>query len=61
MSANLSVTFVNWTSRVAIEGRVAELRRLSHSSNELMILGDYHVPFGKTEARTEALKWLWQA
>ena len=56
----MSVTFINWTSRVAIEARVAELRRLSHSSNDLMIPGDYHLPFGKTELRTEALKWLWQ-
>jgi hypothetical protein len=42
----MSVTFTNWTSRVAIEARVAELRR-------------YHPPFGKAEARTEALKWIW--
>ncbi|HET9687988.1 MAG TPA: hypothetical protein VFP79_12515 [Pseudolabrys sp.] len=41
-------------------GRVAELRRVSHSSNEPMIPWDYHLPFGKTEARTEALKWIWQ-
>jgi hypothetical protein len=57
----MSVTFMNWTSRVAIAGRVAEWRRQSYSSNELMIPGDYHLPFGRTEARTEALKWLWQA
>jgi hypothetical protein len=57
----MSVTFMNWTSRVAIAGRVAEWRRQSYSSNELMIAGDYHLPFGRTEARTEALKWLWQA
>jgi hypothetical protein len=31
-----------------------------HSSNELIIPGEYHLPFGKAEARTEALKWLWQ-
>ena len=53
--------FMNWTSRVAIAGRVAQLRRLSRDSNELMIPRDYHLPFGKTEARTQALKWLWQA
>ena len=57
----MSVTFLNWTSRVAIAGRVAEWRRQSYRSNELMIPGDYHLPFGRTEARTEALKWLWQA
>ena len=56
----MSVTFDNRTSRVAIEARIAQLRRLSHCSGELMILGDYQAPFGKVEARTEALKWLWQ-
>jgi hypothetical protein len=56
----MSGTFENWRSRVAIAGRVAELRRVSHSSNEPMIPWDYHLPFGKTEARTEALKWIWQ-
>ena len=47
----MSDTFMNWTSRVAIAGRVAERRRLSFSSNDLAIQGDYHLPFGKTEAR----------
>jgi hypothetical protein len=56
----MSGTFENWRSRVAIVGRVAALRRVSHSSNEPMIPWDYHLPFGKTEARTEALKWIWQ-
>ena len=51
---------MNWTSRVAIAGRVAEWRRISHSSSELIIPGDYYLPFDKTVARTEALKWLWQ-
>ena len=55
----MSATFVNWTSRVAIEGRVAELRRQSHNSNEPIIPWDYHLPFGKIEARTEASKWIW--
>jgi hypothetical protein len=50
----MSVTFMNWTSRVAIAGRVAESHRISH------VQGDYHLPFGKTEARSEASKWLWQ-
>jgi hypothetical protein len=57
----MSFTFINWTSRVAIEGRFAELRRLSQGSNEPMIPWDYHIQFGKTAARTEALKWIWQA
>ena len=55
----MSNTFVNWTSRVAIAGRVAEWRRPG-SWNELTIPGDYHLPFGKAEARTEAAKWIWQ-
>ena len=57
----MSDTFMNWTSRVAIAGRVAERRRLSFSSNDLAIRGDYHLPFGQAEARAEALKWLWKA
>jgi hypothetical protein len=57
----MSVTYVNWTSRVAIAGRVAETRRQFPSSNESTIQGDYHLPFGKIEARTEALKWIWHA
>jgi hypothetical protein len=55
----MSVTYVNWTSRVAIAGRVAEKHRRFHSSNESTIQGDYHLPFGKIEARTEALRWIW--
>jgi hypothetical protein len=47
----MSNAFVNWTSRVAIAGRVAERRR-PHEWNEL--------PFGKAEARAEAAKWLCQ-
>jgi hypothetical protein len=53
-------SFLNWTSRVAIAERVTEARR-SESGHELTIPGDYHMPFGKTEARTKAAKWLWQA
>jgi hypothetical protein len=49
----MSVTFMNWSSLVAIAGRVAEWRRMFHSSNEFVIPGDYHLPFGKTEARTK--------
>jgi hypothetical protein len=52
-------TFINWTSRVAIAGRIAE-RRCADNWNELTMRGDYHVPFGKAEARAEAAKWLWQ-
>ena len=57
----MSVTYVNWTSRVAIAIRVAKTRRQFHSANESTIQGDYHLPFGKIEARTEALKWIWHA
>ena len=55
----MSVTYVNWTSRVAIAGRVAEMRRQFHSSNEPTIQGDY-LTLGKIDARTEALKWIWR-
>ncbi len=57
----MSVRFINWTSRVAIEGRVAEWRRLLNGSSELMVRGDYHLPFGRDEARSEAAIWLWPA
>ena len=56
----MSNSFLNWTSRVAIAGRVAEERR-SEGGNELTLPGDHHMPFGKTEAQTRATKWLWQA
>ena len=55
----MSVSFINWTSRVAIAGRVAEQRR-PQGWNELTLRGDYHAPFGKAEARAEAEKWIWQ-
>jgi len=55
----MSITFMNWTSRVAITGRIAERRRLQNW-NELTIPGDYHLRSGKTELRAEATKWLWQ-
>lgn len=54
----MSATFMNWTSRVAIAGRVAEWRRVSRYWDE--ISGDYHLPFGPAQARAEAAKWLWQ-
>jgi hypothetical protein len=55
----MSDTFMNWTSRVAIAGRIAERRR-PHDWNELTTPGDYHLPFGKIEAKAEAAKWLCQ-
>ncbi|MFZ0096448.1 MAG: hypothetical protein WB540_12125 [Pseudolabrys sp.] len=54
----MSNSFLNWTSRAAIAGRVAEERR-SENWNELTIPGDYHLPFGKADAQTKAAKWLW--
>ena len=55
----MSNAFMNWTSRNAIAGRIAERRRLENCS-ELAMPGDYHLPFGKTEAQGEAAKWVWQ-
>ena len=55
----MSENFLNRTSRAAIAGRIAEERR-SEIWNEQTIPGDYHVPFGKTEAQTKATTWLWQ-
>jgi hypothetical protein len=54
MEAAMTNTFVNWTSRVAIAGRVAAQSR-PHT-----LPGDYHLPFGKAQARAEAAKWMWQ-
>ena len=54
----MSVSFINGTSRVAIAGRIAERR--PQGWNELTLRGDYHLPFGKAEARAEAAKWIWQ-
>ena len=56
----MSNSILNWTSRVAIAGRIADYRR-PQNWNELVILGDYHAPFGKVEAQTKATKWLWQS
>jgi hypothetical protein len=56
----MSDTFTNLTSRVAIAGRVAELRRRSQGCSETLPSGDYHPPFGMAEARAEAAKWHWQ-
>jgi hypothetical protein len=59
LEAFMTVTFMNWTSRVAIAGRVAEWRRQSRGGGE-WIQGDYHLPFGQAQARAEAAKWLCQ-
>jgi hypothetical protein len=56
----MSNTFANWSSRVAIAGRVAERLR-PQSSDDMATPGDYHLPFGKVEAKTKASKWLWQS
>jgi hypothetical protein len=53
-------SFLNRTSRAAIAGRIAEERR-PEGGNAVTIPGDYHLPFGKTEAQTRATKWIWQA
>src|SRR5262245_41613502 len=55
LEAPMSDSFINQTSRVAIAGRAAEHHR---PWNELTLRGDYHPPFGRIEARTEAAKWL---
>lgn len=53
-------SILNWTGRVAIAGRIAEHRR-PQNWNELTILGDYPLPFGKAEAQVKATRWLWQS
>jgi len=53
----MSNSFLNWTSQAAIAGRIAECPRLQNW-NELTIPGDYHLPFGKAEARAEVAKWI---
>ncbi len=55
------ITFIDQASQVAIAGRVAECRQRPYSWDELTIPGDYHLPFGKTEARAKAAKWFRQA
>ena len=54
----MSDMFINWASRVAIAGRIGE--RLRPQGNDFTLRGDYHRPFGKSEARAEAVKWLCQ-
>ena len=53
----MSNSFLNWSSRVVIAGRIAERRR-SQSWDEFTIPGDYHPPFGKAEAQAKAARWL---
>ena len=53
----MSDSFVNWSSRVAIAGRIGERLR-PQGWNEFTLRGDYHLPFGKSEARAENIKWL---
>jgi hypothetical protein len=55
----MSNALANWSSRVTIAARIAE--RLRSPSADGTPPGDYHKPFGKTEAKTKAAKWLWQA
>jgi hypothetical protein len=55
------ITFIDRASQAAIGGSVAEYRWRPHGCGELTMLGDYHLPFGKAEARAEATKWLQQA
>jgi len=55
----MSNALANWSSRVIIAARIAE--RLRSPSADEATPGDYHRPFGKTEAKTKAAKWLWQA
>ena len=54
------ITFIDRTSQVAIAGRTAEYRR-PHGRDDLTTPGDYHLPFGKFEPKTEAARWFWQS
>jgi hypothetical protein len=56
----MSKRFLNWTSRVAIAARIAERRRLQYW-DDLIIPGDYNLPFGKAEGQAKAARWLWQS
>jgi len=53
----MSNSILNWTGRVAIEGRIAEYRH-PQNGNELTIPGDYHPPFGKADRQAKATRWL---
>jgi len=52
----MSNSFLNWSSRADIEGRVTE-RRCPQNRDEQMTAGDHHLPFAKAKAK--AAKWLW--
>jgi len=56
LEAPVSNSILNRTSRVAIAGRIAECRR-PQNWNELTVLGDYHLPFGKAEAQAKAARF----
>jgi len=56
----VSNSILNWTGRVAIEGRIAEYRH-RQKWNASTMPGDYHLPFGKAEAQAKATRWLWQS
>jgi hypothetical protein len=45
----VSNSFLKWTSRVAIDGRIAGCRRPQNWS-EVTIPGDYHLPSGKARS-----------
>jgi hypothetical protein len=51
----MSNSFLNWSSRADIEGRVTE-RRCPQNRDEPMTAGDHHLPFAKAKAK--AAKWL---
>jgi hypothetical protein len=56
----MSNSFLNWSSRATIEGRITE-RRHSQNWNEPTMPGDYHLPFAKADAQAKATLWLWHA
>lgn len=54
----MSNSFLNWSGRADIEGRVTE-RRCPQNRDEPTTPGDYHLPFA--QAKAKAVKWVWQA
>ena len=54
----MSNSFLNWSGRADIEGRVTE-RRCPPNRDEPTTPGDYHLSFANAQAK--AAKWLWQA
>jgi hypothetical protein len=53
----MSNSFLNWSVRADIEGRVTE-RRCPQNRDEPMTAGDCHLP---PRLKAKAAKWLWQA